>query len=71
MTAPCINDYVKTYFTLYERFEQEQYQSLNRGHPFDCTMQTMILFFIIMLVRHIFAFKAQKRWLIQDDDMVK
>lgn len=71
MQAPSINDYVKTYFTLYERFEQEQKDAVHQGHPFDYTTKTMILFFTIMLVRRIHAFKAQQRWLIQHSDIAK
>lgn len=71
MEAPSINDYVKTYFTLYERFEQEQNDAVHRGHPFDYETQTMILFFTIMLVRRIHAFKAQHRWLVQHVEMAK
>jgi hypothetical protein len=69
MTAPSMHDYVKTYFTLYERFEQEQNDAMYRGHPFNYATKTMILFFTIMLVRRIDAFKAQQRWLVQHSDM--
>jgi len=68
MQAPSQTDYVKTYFTLYERFEQAQKEGLHRGHPFDYETKTMILFFTIMLVRRIHAFKAQHRWLVQHPD---
>ena len=69
MTAPSMHDYVKTYFTLYERFEQEENGAMHRGHPFNYATKTMILFFTIMLVRRIHAFKAQQRWLVQHSDM--
>lgn len=71
MTAPSVNDYVKTYFTLYERFEQEQNTSNHCGHPYDYETKTMILFFTIMLVRRIHAFKTQHRWLVQHSDLAK
>lgn len=71
MTAPSMHDYVKIYCTLYERFEQEQNQMMHRGHPFDYETKTMILFFTIMLVRRIIAFKAQRRWLVQHSEMAK
>ena len=66
-----MHDYVKTYFTLYERFDQEQNQAVHRGRPFDYETKTMILFFTIMLVRRISAYKAQRRWLVQHGDMAK
>jgi hypothetical protein len=69
VTAPSMHDYVKTYFTLYERFEQEENGAMHRGHPFNYATKTMILFFTIMLVRRIHAFKAQQRWLVQHSDM--
>lgn len=61
MAAPSMHDYVKTYFTLYECFEQAQNGPLHRGHPFDYATKTLILFFTILLIRHIHAFKAQQR----------
>ena len=69
MTAPSMHDYVKVYFTLYERFEQEENDVMHRGHPFNYATKTMILFFTIMLIRRIHAFKAQQRWLVQHRDM--
>ncbi len=68
MQAPSKNDYVKTYFTLYERFEQEQKAGVHRGHPFDYETKVLILFFTIMLFRRITFFKAHHRWLKQHPD---
>ena len=65
MKAPFKHDYVKIYFTLYEHFEQEQKTDLHRGHPYDYETKTLILFFTILIMRRICAFKAQHRWLIQ------
>ena len=65
MQAPSRTDYVKTYFTLYERFEQEEKRGSHRGHPFDFETKCLILFFTIMLIRRISTFKAQHRWLEQ------
>ena len=65
MKAPSRHDYVKTYFTLYERFEQEQKGGCHRGHPFDYETKTLILFFTIMMILRIPAFKSQQRWLKQ------
>jgi hypothetical protein len=53
MKAPSRQDYVKTYFTLYERFKQEQKISSHRGHPFDYETRCLILFFTIMIIKRI------------------
>lgn len=63
MQAPSMTDYVKIYFTLYDRFEQGQKGGSHRGHPFDYETKYLILFFTIMMIRRITAFKAQHRWL--------
>jgi hypothetical protein len=65
MKAPSRHDYVKTYFTLYERFEQEQKGGPHRGHPFDYQAKCLILFFTIMIILRITTFKAQHRWLVR------
>jgi hypothetical protein len=63
MPAPSMTDYVRTYFTLYERFEQEQKAGVHRGHPFDYETRVLIVFFTMMMIRRITTFKAQHRWL--------
>jgi hypothetical protein len=71
MSAPSKTDYVRTYFTLYERFEQEQNAGVHRGHPFDYETKVLILFFTIMMIRRITSFKAQQRWLKQHPDEIE
>jgi hypothetical protein len=71
MKAPSRHDYVKTYFTLYARFEQEKKGGTHRGHPFDYQTKCLILFFTIMIVRRIPAFKAQHRWLNRHPDEMR
>jgi hypothetical protein len=71
MPGPSKSDYVKTYFTLYERFEQEQKEGSHRGHPFDYETKVLILFFTMMMIRRITAFKAQHGWLKQHKDEVE
>jgi len=56
-------DYVTTYFTLYDRFQQEQGCPVHYGHPFDYEDKVLIVFFTMMMIRRITAFKAQHRWL--------
>jgi hypothetical protein len=66
MQAPLMRDYVKAYFTLYERFEQEQKSPVShRGRPFDYETKSLILFFTITMLRRIKTFQAQWRWLKQ------
>lgn len=64
MKAPSKHDYVNAYFTLYERFEQEQGKQVShRGHPFDYETKSLIVFFTMMMIRRIKAFQTQWRWL--------
>ena len=65
MQAPSRSDYVRTYFTLFEQFEQGQNSKTHRGHPFDYETKCLILFFTLMMCRRISTFKAQHRWLQQ------
>lgn len=71
MQAPSKNDYVRTYFTLYERFEQGQHKSSHRGRPCEYTTKCLILFFTIMMIRRITAYQAQHRWLIHHEDEMR
>lgn len=65
MQAPTRADYVRTYFTLFAYFQQERGQVAHHGHPFEYADQVLIVFFSMMIVRRIIAFKAQQRWLLQ------
>ncbi len=60
---PTLTDYVQTLFTLFDRFMQAQTPNRKRGGPFIYANKTLIVFFILMQFRSIFAFKAQHRWL--------
>jgi hypothetical protein len=64
MQAPTRADYVRSYFTLFERFQQEQEKDVHSGHPFEYADRVLIVFFTMMSVRRITAFKAQHRWLL-------
>jgi hypothetical protein len=71
MQTPSLHDYVKAYFTLYERFEQEQENlAMHRGHPFEYETKALIFFFTLMQVRRIKGFKTQWRWLCQHPEVV-
>lgn len=64
MQAPTRADYVKVYFTLFAYFQQEREQVVHYGHPFEYADQVLIVFFTMMNIRRITAFKAQHRWLM-------
>lgn len=63
MLKPCFADYVRLFYTLFDRFEQEKMAVRRPGHPFTYAHKLMIVFFTIMHFRRIFRFKAQYRWL--------
>jgi hypothetical protein len=65
MVTPTFADYVQLLFTLFERFMQQPAAHPQRGHPFIYLHKALIVFFIVMQHRHIFRFKAQRRWLDQ------
>lgn len=64
MQAPTRADYVKDYFTLFAYFQQERGRVVHYGHPFTYEDQVLIVFFTMMSIRRITAFKAQHRWLL-------
>jgi hypothetical protein len=65
MQAPTRADYVKVYCTLFEYFQQEWKQCVvHHGHPYSYADQVLIVFFTMMSIRRITAFKAQHRWLM-------
>jgi hypothetical protein len=65
MWVPTRADYVKAYFTLFESFEQEREKVIYYGHPFEYADQVLIVFFTMMSLRRITAFKAPHRWLMR------
>ena len=69
MVTPTFADYVQLLFTQFERFMQQPAAHTHRGHPFVYLHQALIVFFIIMQQRHIFRFKAQRRWLEQHPEL--
>ena len=64
MDAPTRADYVRSYSTLFTRFEQAQPPASRRGHPFTYAHRLMVIFFTCMLLRRIHEFQAQHRWLL-------
>ena len=63
MKAPTRGDYVSLYFTMFQRFQQEQKEVVHSGRPYDYSASLLIVFFTLLMVRRITAFKAQHRWL--------
>lgn len=63
MKVPTMADYVETYFTLFERFQQGRKGPAGRGRVFTYEDQILIVFFTMMIIRRIVRFKAQHRWL--------
>lgn len=73
MDIPTLTDYVKLIFTLFDEFEQARTRAKppKRGHPLTYTEKTFLVFFMLMQFRHIYAFKAQWRWLHSHPDLLK
>ena len=65
MDSPTLTDYVHIMYTLFDLFVQWQTQGRNPkpGKSFTYTEKAMVTFFIMMQLRRIFRFKAQRRWL--------
>ena len=61
MQAPTRADYVKVYFTMSAYFQQEREQMVHYGHPFEYADPVLIVFFTMMSIRRITAFKRQHR----------
>lgn len=71
MQTPSQADYVEVYYTLFDRFQQEQGEQVHYGRPFDYEAKVLIVFFTIMMIRRIIAFKAQHRWLCSHQEEAK
>ena len=51
MELPSKDDYVETYFTLFEKFQQGRNQPPGRGRPYEYEDQILIVFFTMMMIR--------------------
>jgi hypothetical protein len=70
MDKPKLTDYATLIFTLFEQFEQaERGGTAKVGKPYTFSQKCFIVLFVILQFRHIFEFKAQKRWLEEHPDM--
>ena len=63
MQAPSRTDYIRSYFTLFDHFQQHHPAAAERGRPCTYAHRLLILFFTWMLMRRITDFKTQRRWL--------
>jgi hypothetical protein len=71
MDKPQLTDYVTLIFTLFDEFEQEEMKRRAKiGKPYTFSQKCFIVLFVIMQFRHIFKFKAQKRWLEEHPEML-
>jgi hypothetical protein len=68
MDKPTLTDYVSTICTLFDRFVQAQPEHESALTTYS--NRTMLVFFMLMQARGIFAFKAQWRWLSQHSGVV-
>lgn len=72
MAKPTLTDYVTLIFTLFDNFEQQMnLETIKKGKPFTFTQKCFIVLFIVLQFRHIFKFKAQKRWLDEHPEMLR
>jgi hypothetical protein len=63
MQAPSRSDYVRSYFTLFDRFQRQHPAASERGRPLTYPHRLLIIFFTCMLMRRICEFTTQRRWL--------
>jgi len=63
MSKPTFTDYVAILRQLFGQYQQAEPAPKRRGPRYTYGQLSLILFFTVMLLRRIFAFKAQRRWL--------
>lgn len=63
MAKPTFADYVGILHQLFSQYQQAEPAPKRRGPCYTYGQLSLILFFTVMLLRRIFAFKAQHRWL--------
>ncbi len=63
MLLPTKKDYIQIITTLVAKFEKEHPAPKRRGRLFTYSQKLMIVFFILMPIKRLFCFKAQRRWL--------
>ena len=63
MPYPKQKDYIKFLFGLIDEFESSHPKPKRPGRPVDYENRSLICFFVTMLLKRCFAFKAMHRWL--------
>ncbi len=63
MPYPKQEDYIGFLFRLIDEFESSHPQPKGPGRPVDYEDRSLICFFVIMILKRCFAFKAMHRWL--------
>jgi hypothetical protein len=60
---PTFNDYVALLYNRYAAFVQSSEAGKKLGHPYDYENQSLLVFFLWMQCKQIYAFKSQWNWL--------
>jgi hypothetical protein len=60
---PRFNDYVALIYNRYAAFVQSSEAGKKLGHPYDYENQSLLVFFLWMQCKQIYAFKNQWNWL--------
>jgi hypothetical protein len=63
MMLPTPEDYIQGLHTLMDDFQSHHPPETISGCPYTYSQRLLLVFFLLMHLRHITAFKAQRRWL--------
>ncbi len=67
---PTFNDYVELLYNRFEAFVQSRHEAGKIGKPYTYANQSLIVFFIWMQFKKMYAFKTQWRWLKQHPEVL-
>jgi hypothetical protein len=59
LCKPRLEPIVAIFFTLFDRFQQEQDNQVHYGHHFEYETKVLSVLFVIMVIRRIITFKSQ------------
>lgn len=63
MLLPTPEDYIQGLRTVMDDFQRQHPCEVTGGCPYTYSQRLLLVFFLLMHLRHITAFKAQRRWL--------
>jgi hypothetical protein len=63
MSKPTLSEYLGVLRTLFSQYQKAHPDQPRRGAPYTYQQVSLILFFAVMTIRHLYGAKAQKRWL--------